>query len=105
MSDFSITKMYEAGSIGAMRAERIVKAILSDIKGEPVALSALRAFKSYIIYNDANGWLDVTICAGNKVGKLYTIMRRDEKRKKCMVCDVHICSDGRHIVRTHTWDI
>ena len=105
MSNFSISKRYEANSIGAMRCERMALAILSDIKGVQVYNSAPRSFKTYMMYSDNDGWMDVTVYAKSKGDRLYTVMRRDNKRKKSMVLDVRICADGRHVARTHTWDI
>ena len=107
MSNVSFSKLYSVGSIGAIRCEKVASAILSDIKYEPVAYSAPRSFKSYLMYNDSNGWLDVTVYAKKHKSddRLITVMRRDNKRKKCTVLDVRICTDGRHLLRTHTWSI
>ena len=103
-TDFSISKRYEADSIGSARCVKIANAILSDIKGMPVYNSVPRSFKTYMMYSDNDGWLDVTVYAKSKGNRLYTVMRRDNKRHKSMVLDVRICADGRHTLRTHTWD-
>jgi len=105
MTDTFIYKIYDANSIGAMRCEKIVSAILSDIKGEPVAYSMPRSFKTYLMYSDANGRLDVTVYAKYRRGRFYTVTKRDERRRKCMVLDVHIRDDGQHSARVHTWAI
>jgi hypothetical protein len=105
MSDFSISKRYEVDSIGAMRCVKMANAILSDIKGMQTYNSVPRSFKTYMMYSDSDGWMDVTIYAKSKGDRLYTVMRRDNKRKKSMVLDVRICADGRHLARIHTWDI
>jgi len=100
-----IFKLYGAGSIGAMRCEKIANAILSDIKGMPVDFHAPRVCKSYTMYNDADGWMDVTIYTKKHNSRLYSIMRRDNKRHKVSVLEVRINDDGRHFASTHTWDV
>lgn len=106
-TNISFSKLYSANSTGAARCEKIANAILSDIKGMPIAYYDPRVFKSYMMYCDSNGWLDVTVYAKKHKSddRLITVMRRDNKRKKCTVLDVRICADGRHLLRTHTWDI
>lgn len=99
------SKVYEEGSVGAVRCEKIVNAILSDIKGERVYNHVPRKFKSYITYSDVNGWLEVTVYAKNDGGRLYTVMRQDNKRGKVTVLDIRIKDNGRHFASTHTWDI
>ena len=105
MTSISVTKFYEAGSIGAMRCEKIVNAILSDIKGMPIEHRTPGVCKSYSMYNDADGWLDVTVYNKDKDRKAYSVMRRDHRRNKAMVLDVTLYADGRHVARTHTWDV
>lgn len=100
-----IFKLYGAGSVGAMRCEKVVNAILSDIKGVPVDLYVPRELRSYTMYNDADGWMDVTIHAKKKGGRLYSVMRRDNKRHKVTMLDVRINDDGQHFATTHTWDV
>lgn len=106
-TDFSISKRYKAGSIGAMRCEKIASAILSDIKGMQVYNSVPRSFKTYMMYSDSDGWMDVTVYAKKHKSddRLITVMRRDNRRKKSMVLDVRICNDGHRTLRTHTWDV
>jgi hypothetical protein len=100
-----ITKICEKNSVAAIRCEKIVEAILSDIKGEPEWYTIKRVCKTYSMYYDADGSLDVTVYCKSKGGRLYVIARRDNKRGKASSLSIKIKDDGRHFTTLYVWDI
>jgi len=100
-----ISNAYGTGTVGALRCEKIVKAILSDIKGVEPEVSEEYGFEAYETYNDANGWLMVTIHPKKNGMQDYFIMRRDNKRHRATSLDVILHDDGRHWASTYTWEV
>lgn len=99
----SITVVYDANSIGAMRCAKVVDAIVSDVKGLESWTSAGSDYKSYTTYRDSNGWCMVTILPKENGHEYYTVMKRDERRHRCTSLDILVGDDGRYVATTYTW--
>ena len=101
----SITVVYKAGSIGAMRCAKVVDAIVSDVKGLESWTSAGCDYKSYTTYRDTNGWCMVTIFPKENGKQYYTVMKRDEKRHRVTSLAILFGDDGRHVATAYTWKV
>lgn len=100
-----VSEVCKVNSVSACRCEKIVEAILSDIKGEPVWYAVPRVCKTYSMYYDAQGSLDVTVYCKYKGGRRYVVTKRDNKRGKISSLSITLYDDGRHCYTLYVWDV
>ena len=105
--DSSILAIYKVNSVGALRCEAIVNAILEGVADVTPKVCEEYGFKTYEFDLEDNGWVTITVFPETKTRDhiLYSIMKHDNVRPRVSSLDIGIYDNGRHSASAYSWTI